>query len=275
MSTGMGSWRMKPSPGAAGGRTNRFDGAGWASDGSRIPPGGYGDSRGSSGAAGQRQQMTQYGVPGGMTPSRPGPGRPSAPMMQSYNPGQATPQQSPAPYGRPRPRNQADNPRNPGGTTPQQASQPDLTQYMAPGSPLGRPANPRPPGSPAVQSPGQAQPQQSPYAGSSPYGQAPMAQVSPAPYLPLPAGGVGNWGNQTQGRPAPFSVTGSDPFGGWGGMDQFLGQRAAFVNNINQHRGMTASQGLPPTPMNFNQMWNQAGQMQQQGWQNPLQGLFG
>lgn len=228
MSTGMGSWRMKPSPGAAGGRTNRFDGAGWASDGSRIQPGGYGSAR---------------------PPQRP--------------------------FGTPSPQIQADSPRSPGGANQQQARQPDLTQYMAPGSPLGRPASPRPPSSPAVPSPGQAQPQQSPYAGSSPYGQAPVAQVSPAPYLPPPAGGVGNWGNQTQGRPAPFSVTGSDPFGGWGGMDQFLGQRAAFVNNINQHRGMTASQGLPPMPMDFNQMWGQAGRMQQQGWQNPLQGLFG
>lgn len=264
MSTGMGSWRMKPSSGAAGGRTNRFDGAGWASDGSRIQPGGYGNAR---------------------PPQRP--------------------------LGQPKPQNQADNPWNQGGTNQQQTRQPDLTQYMAPGSPFGRPASPRPPSSPAVPSPGQAQPQQSPYAGSSPYGQGqdgyipkftnpstglpygqrpgqsgPAQQPSPA-HQPvqgppafhqqpmIPPGGVGNWGNQMQGRPDPFYMDGMDPFGGWGGMDQILGQRAAFVNNINQHRGMTASQGLPPMPMNFNQMWNQAGQMQQQGWQNPLQGLFG
>ena len=78
-----------------------------------------------------------------------------------------------------------------------------------------------------------------------------------------------------QGRPDPFYMDGADPFGNWGGMDQFLGQRAAFVNNINAHRGQTASQGMAPRPYDFNQMWGQAGNMYQQGWQNPLQGLFG
>jgi hypothetical protein len=115
--------------------------------------------------------------------------------------------------------------------------------------------------------------------GQAPPAPQPQFGGSPVPSMPpraaAPPGGVGNWGNQMQGRPDPFYMDGADPFGNWGGMDQFLGQRAAFVNNINAHRGQTASQGMAPRPYDFNQMWGQAGNMHQQGWQNPLQGLFG
>lgn len=350
-----------------GGRTNRFDGSGWASDGTRIPAGGQAQPQQSPYATstpyGQKPQSNPYQQwnQGGtnqqqtrtpsltdyMAPGSPFPGRNSPPRSTDYP--TRSPQQS---GGSPR-------------ITPSISFAPGTSeeykqQVYDNWNATGRLGPPRPadygvdhrrlPGGgiadPGYQRPGQAQPQQSPYAGSSPYGQGGGQQPNPGPYPPqrnpagrddpayrewrynqttdmrfrrpaeqeafeqrmydqwlrtqggrpgpvqqpspaqppmqgppqqpmIPPGGVGNWGNQTYGRPDPFYMDGADPFGGWGGMDQFLGQRAAFVNNINQHRGRTASQGLPPAPMDFNQMWNQAGQMYQQGWQNPLQGLFG
>lgn len=228
-----------------GGRTNRFDGSGWASDGTRIPAGGQAQPQQSPYAA-----ATTYG---------------QKPQSSPYQ----------------------------GGTNQQQTRTPSLTDYMAPGSPMPGRTPRQPTGYQGYQptSPS-SQPRITPSISFAPgtseeyknqaynnWNNNGWASVPrPADYgndFRRPSGGVGNWGNQMQGRPDPFYMDGADPFGGWGGMDQFLGQRAAFVNNINQHRGMTAAQGLPPAPMDFNQMWNQAGQMYQQGWQNPLQGLFG
>jgi len=75
--------------------------------------------------------------------------------------------------------------------------------------------------------------------------------------------------------------------GGYGSSPNF-GQRDAFINNINDTMaGYQANQGTyqgndtPPaswgqTPQfNFPGMWQQAGNMVQSGWKNPLLGLMG
>jgi hypothetical protein len=60
------------------------------------------------------------------------------------------------------------------------------------------------------------------------------------------------------------------------GMPDFR-QRDAFIANINNSLGQQMSFGTP-TPqspqLNFPALWQQAGQMVNNGWQNPLAGLF-
>lgn len=56
---------------------------------------------------------------------------------------------------------------------------------------------------------------------------------------------------------------------------QFYGQRDAFIQNINQAKqpfAMNPAAGRPK--MDFGGMWNQAGDMVQGGWQNPLAGML-
>lgn len=90
-----------------------------------------------------------------------------------------------------------------------------------------------------------------------------------------PGQGQGNLAYATPDqRPAPFTQSSSfmgqpvDP-------GQFYGQRDAFINNINQARQSFAQN---PTPqgqqLDFPGLWSQAGNMVQQGWQNPLAGLM-
>jgi hypothetical protein len=75
--------------------------------------------------------------------------------------------------------------------------------------------------------------------------------------------------------------------GGYGSTPNF-GQRDAFINNINNtmagyqaNQGTYLGDGAPPaswgqTPQfNFPGMWQQAGEMVQSGWKNPLLGLMG
>ena len=65
------------------------------------------------------------------------------------------------------------------------------------------------------------------------------------------------------------------------------GQRDAFIQNINDataayqaNQGTYLGQGAPPPTWgqapqyNVPQMWQQAGNMVSNGWQNPLSGLF-
>lgn len=75
-------------------------------------------------------------------------------------------------------------------------------------------------------------------------------------------------------RPAPFTQSMNfmgqpvDPA-------QFYGQRDAFIQNINQAKqpfAMNPAAGRPL--MDFGNMWNQAGDMVQGGWQNPLAGML-
>ena len=60
------------------------------------------------------------------------------------------------------------------------------------------------------------------------------------------------------------------------GMPDFR-QRDAFIASINNSLGQQMSFGTPtpqPPQLNFPSLWQQAGQMVNNGWQNPLAGLF-
>jgi hypothetical protein len=60
------------------------------------------------------------------------------------------------------------------------------------------------------------------------------------------------------------------------GMPDFR-QRDAFIASINNSLGQQMSFGAPtpqPPQLNFPSLWQQAGQMVNNGWQNPLAGLF-
>jgi hypothetical protein len=80
-------------------------------------------------------------------------------------------------------------------------------------------------------------------------------------------------------RPQPFQQRMTDWTGRPIDPSQGFAQRGAFVQNINQSRAQHAAgwgQGnYRAPPKNFGAMWGQAGDMAQQGWQNPLSGLFG
>lgn len=81
-------------------------------------------------------------------------------------------------------------------------------------------------------------------------------------------------------RPQPFQAAYGQIGGGYSDQPN-VGQRDAFISNINNQLGQMqqqswarpGSQGAPQ--FDFGQMWGQAGDMVQQGWQNPLAGLFG
>lgn len=235
--------------------------------------------------------MTQYGQPGGMTPSKPGPAQPSVPMMQNYAPGQAKPQQSPyatsTPYG-----GQAGGQQAPGYGSPQgqrgqmrtadfrdrDGDRVDDRDQDGAGMPAyGRPSQPQdwgmglPPGA-QVQMPlrGWGQPPLTQYyAGSSPSGQPPSPQPSltqyTAPGNPLPG---------PTSRPAPFQSTTRNFDGTTSEMPNFQ-QRDAFISQINNQLGEMQNQswqqpGMGAPQFNFPQMWGQAGEMVQQGFQNPF-----
>jgi len=84
--------------------------------------------------------------------------------------------------------------------------------------------------------------------------------------------GPGSWGAAGGERQAPFTQTLNTPFGQ---MDpsQYYQQRDAFIqsahNQMGQYNpgGQLAGQAPQWNPQ---QMWGQAGQMVQRGWQNPM-----
>lgn len=90
-----------------------------------------------------------------------------------------------------------------------------------------------------------------------------------------PGSGLGNLAySSPSDRPAPFEQSMNfmgrpvDP-------GQYYGQRDAFIQNINDARQSFAINPTPQRkPMDFGKMWGNAGDMVQQGWQNPLQGLM-
>jgi hypothetical protein len=81
-------------------------------------------------------------------------------------------------------------------------------------------------------------------------------------------------------RPPPFQAAYGQIGGGYA-PQQNAGQRDAFISNINDQLGRAqqqswASPGSVGAPQfNFGQLWGQAGDMVQQGWQSPLAGLYG
>jgi hypothetical protein len=139
---------------------------------------------------------------------------------------------------------------------------------------------------------GQAQSQQSPYSGSTPYQKNPAGDFSayspssnttrtqtyrqgssPFAQSPqMPAGQQdGNWANYASPqRPSPFQATYGSPMGGQYEQPNFA-QRDAFIQNINNQMApyMTGQASGAPQ-FNFNQAWSNAGQMVNDGWQNPF-----
>ena len=244
------------------------------------------------------EPMPQYGQPGGMTPSKPGPARPSVPMMQNYAPGQAKPQQSPyataTPYG-----GQAGGQQAPGYGSPQgQRGQMRTADFRDRDGDRVDDRDQDGAGMPAYGRP--SQPQQSPYAPSTPYAQprapveladpriaeagimageggfrqppnGPAAPVQPtlqqymAPGNPLPG---------PMSRPAPFQATTRNFDGTTSEMPNFQ-QRDAFIGQINNQLGQMQNQswqqpGMGAPQFDFPTMWGQAGEMAQQGFQNPF-----
>lgn len=98
--------------------------------------------------------------------------------------------------------------------------------------------------------------------GSSPYGQAPQMPTGPTD---------GNWANYaTQNRPAPFTARYGQPDGSFSDSPNY-NQRDAFIQALNNQQTpyMTGQRSGPPQ-YDVGAAWNQAGQMVQQGFQNPF-----
>lgn len=115
-----------------------------------------------------------------------------------------------------------------------------------------------------TQQPGKAQSQQGPYANSTPYGQQQAPQGGFQAWNP-------NMANNPQApRPPAFQATYGQIGGGYSSQPNF-GQRDAFIQNLNQQMGQHIQMGMGgPPQFNIGQAWNQAGNMAQQGWQNPF-----
>jgi hypothetical protein len=131
-------------------------------------------------------------------------------------------------------------------------------------------------------SPGQAQPMQ-PQSQGTRYGQqgGPYAaygpqQISQQPAF-TPGGGPGNLAYAPPGqRPQPFTTSIRGPDGNQYDPGQFFPMRDAFIQNINDARSsFAANPSAGPPQMDFGGMWNRAGDMASQGYQNPMAGMFG
>lgn len=107
-------------------------------------------------------------------------------------------------------------------------------------------------------------------------GAQPQRPAYQQPQSFTPGDGLGNLAYASpENRPAPFT-TSVNFMGQQMEPGQFYGQRDAFISNINEARqpfAMNPSAGRPQ--MDFGSMWSQAGDMVQDGWQNPLAGLMG
>ncbi len=92
-----------------------------------------------------------------------------------------------------------------------------------------------------------------------------------------PGGGQGNFAYAPPDqRPAPFTSTTRGPDGQQYDPSQYYPMRDAFIQNINDARSQFVSNpGAGRQPMDFGAMWGRAGDMAQQGFQNPLTGLLG
>lgn len=145
-----------------------------------------------------------------------------------------------------------------------------------------------------------AQPRQPPSQGT-PYGSAPQSppaagpggafdmngRFSPNTPIPsqsgwqqpsvIPGGGAGNLAySPPDQRPQPFTTSVRGPDGNQYDPGQFFPMRDAFIQNVNDARSAFAANPSGGRPqMDMGRMWGRAGDMVQQGWQNPLRGLFG
>lgn len=243
------------------------------------------------------------------TPSKPGPGRPSRPMapaqspppkkpqgggFAAYSPGQAQPQPTPTPYkpgpGRPsRPMTPSQPPRpgkpqgggvgiySPGQARPQQSPYASSTPYGQQPQSMNRYG---PGTSPEYM---QQNPDTEPFnpaPAATPYGQQKPALMLEPGLRPLPGSpaelhfGGKPRPQQPGNRPPPFQTLTQNFDGTVSQMPNFQ-QRDAFIAQINNQLGQMQNQsrqrpGMGPPQFNFPQMWNQAGQMAQQGFRNPF-----
>ena len=204
------------------------------------------------------------------TPSKPGPGRPSMSMYQSRPAGNVGRQAPAAPSWVAA--------AAAGGIAPQYI-QPDGTRsHVPPAAGSSGPYVPSPSGGVSYKT-GQAQPQQSPYGTSAPYGGGQGQKIRLAdPVHPAQLGGnyidpnVAN--NPYANRPPPFQATTQNFDGTQSQMPNFQ-QRDAFINQITNQLGQMQGQswqrpGMGAPQFNFPQMWGQAGQMADQGWRSPF-----
>lgn len=245
---------------------------------------------------------------GGDASGRPAPNRasfgPDSPPSQGsprggaspYRPGMAQPIQPPSqgtPYGQP-----------PQWDPQQRYGYGTREEWRAAGSPKG-PAGAgrdRPQQSPPVAMPqwGQQQGAQQPRSDFSPWrdgqnmSRGQIHQMTYGRPFGVPAGTVtdvtpeavrprSQWGQPLASPPRPpFSSTMFDAFGNQTTPEQFYPQQQAMVSQIFDRLGQMDSgtylgPGSPPPTwgripdFNYGEMWDQAGQMVQQGWQNPMQ----
>lgn len=116
-----------------------------------------------------------------------------------------------------------------------------------------------------------------------------MSQYANTPgmrYTPAQTFGGGGAGNlaYANNRPEPF-VSRVTAFGSQMDPQDFLPQRDAFIQRLNEERGRLSAQagvyypGEQPTfyrpRRDFGALWQRAGSMVKNGWKNPLAGLFG
>lgn len=96
---------------------------------------------------------------------------------------------------------------------------------------------------------------------------------------------VGNVANSAAGRPPSFNTSMTDQYGMPTTQEQYWPQQQAFMQSMIDRLGQIQTgtylgPGAPPsdfgaTPaMDFPSMWSQAGGLVQQGWQNPMMGMF-
>ena len=164
-----------------------------------------------------------------------------------------------------------------------QTSRAQPRQPPSQGTPYGQPAIPEP----GIRQPPRSQPAQPTFGVYGP-GTSPeyMAQYPDAgigrgyqtqPPSVMPGGGAGNLAySPPDQRPQPFTTSVRGPDGNQYDPSQFFPMRDAFIQNINDARSSFAANPSAGRPqMDMGRMWGQAGDMVQQGYQNPLAGLFG
>lgn len=115
----------------------------------------------------------------------------------------------------------------------------------------------------------------------APYANIPGVRITPA--RSFGGEGLGNLA-YAQSRPEPFQQS-MRGFGSQMAPNDFVAQRDAFIQRLNEERGKLSAQagvyGNSDKPnfyrpsRDFGALWRQAGDMVKDGWKNPLAGLFG
>ncbi len=222
---------------------------------------GYAPSR----SAGMRWNGSQWTSP----PPRPGRAQPTQPQSQGtpYNPGVTYYD----PSGRPMPTPVLRDARNPG-SAPMSAFDPSWLSPLASAEITRQQSTPRLPNQRHTPN----DPIYTQGMPGYPQSEPPFRGGLQAPSF-TPGGGQGNFAYAPPDqRPAPFTSTTRGPDGQQYDPGQYYPMRDAFIQNINDARSQFVSNpGAGRQPMDFGAMWGRAGDMAQQGFQNPLTGLLG